>query len=114
MLYDLNGARADFLLYDAELDHALKRLTSDQVRRIETFLNQEIDGKESVNSSQIGAKWSGTPLEALKESDPLVYGKVFGAFLWRVFVKRPERWFYKKRDDQKEISGMDYFRWRTG
>jgi hypothetical protein len=109
MLYDLNGERTDFALHEVELNHAMKRLAPAQVTQIDKYLDEQIQGREFVRSSDLGPKWRNTPLEALWKSDPNVYGLVFGAWLWRVFLHRPEAWNYKKIDNLKEISGMDYF-----
>jgi hypothetical protein len=110
MLRDEKGRPANSNPYKSQLDFVMRKLTTKQVKEIESYIDKQIGASECVLSSKMGANWRGTPLEMLRNCDPTVYDLAFGAFLWRAISGRPdEQWRSIKRNDEG-ISGRYYWR----
>lgn len=119
MLYDFNKGRKERVVqipFKSTYDLICTRLTADELRDINSFIDEKVSGVEiTVSSFLPGADWSDTPLECLyykaaRQNFDLA-AKMFGLLVYVYFMNSEESWssghyVIKGRDDL----GRTYFK----
>ena len=117
MLFDMmTGKKITKIPFEKDYNLFMSRMAADEIDRIESALNDLIDGTEIQTAGWMpGHDWTGTPYEpiytkaAYRNYD--LSARCFGLMVWVVFMNRPERWMSGRFEkDGEPIGSRTYFR----